>query len=119
MIELKNYLIEKLNALEDKYMNLVEQSSEDYVDTSNFALEEEDIAENMAYYLFEKYGLKYNNSKFYKIRSLCKDAVENMYEKDSFSEYIMNFLSLFFEDVDNIKLNSDYDHLIDMENNCA
>lgn len=114
MVELRNYLINKLNSLEKRYMSLVNESSEEYIDASEFALEEEDIAENMAYYLFEKYGLRYSNQKFYKIRSLCKEAVEDMYEKDNFSEHIMNYVSFFFEDVDNIRLNADYDHLIDM-----
>lgn len=114
MTELRKYLIDKANDIEKRYLSLINDSSEEYVNTSQFAEEEEDIAENMAYYLFEKYGLQYSNQKFYKIRSLCKDAVKNMYEKDNFSEHIMNYVSFFFEDVDNIRLNADYDHLIDM-----
>lgn len=108
-------LIAKIKELEKKFLILIAKNPDSIsVDTSEFAAEEEEIAENMTTYLFERYGLEYSNQKFDKFQDLCMDAIENMYESDDFSKYITDFLSLFFEYPDNILLNAEYDQLNQM-----
>lgn len=78
---------------------------------------EDSLAEDVTDYIFYKYNLIHTNQKHQKVLDITKDTIKDMYDKDNFLAYISDYISSFFDDVDMQRLNAEFDHLYDMENN--